>query len=76
MTLEWIRVRDELPPDGRAVETKVDDERGCRNVRLLQRRGRLCDLCFTADEGPGESMYVYYTPTHWRTIGGKHEGQV
>ena len=48
-----------LPPEGLIVETKIDDGRGCRNEGRLYRRGNLRFL-------PDGSMYVYYTPTHWR----------
>lgn len=48
-----------LAPDGEVVETKIDDEHGERNHALLKRRGRLWFF-------PDMSMYVYYTPTHWR----------
>lgn len=46
-------------PEGVALETKIDDEQGVRNEAKLKRKGR---LWFT----PDGSMYVYYTPTHWR----------
>ena len=46
-------------PEGRLVMTKIDDAQGCRNVQPLVRRGSL----FFAD-----SMYVYYSPTHWREL--------
>ena len=48
-----------LPPEGLIVETKIDDKHGCRNEGRLYRRGKLWFL-------PDGSMYVYYTPTHWR----------
>lgn len=54
----WIETRTTLPPEGVVVSTKIDDQKGERNVQLLKRRGR---LWFFADG----SMYVYYTPTHW-----------
>lgn len=47
------------PPDGKVVMTKIDDAKGCRNEQLLKRQGR---LWFFKDG----SMYVYYTPTHWK----------
>lgn len=56
---EYVLVADELPPDNEVVMTKIDDASGCRNEQLLKRQGR---LWFT----PDGSMYVYYTPTHWR----------
>jgi len=64
-TLHALREREWKPassaPEGVEVETKIDDDRGCRNECVLLRRGR---LWWT---GPGvDAMYVYYTPTHWR----------
>ena len=58
----WILVADRLPEEGRVVETKISDWRGERNIARLYRRGKLWFL-------PDGSMYVYYTPTHWRGIG-------
>lgn len=55
----WRSIADELPEEGVVVETKIDDAAGVRNEARLKRRGR---MFFFADE----SMYVYYTPTHWR----------
>lgn len=51
----------ETAPDNTIVETKIDDAKGCRNVQPLKRQNR---LWFLADG----SMYVYYTPTHWRLL--------
>jgi hypothetical protein len=56
----WVSTADTLPPEGEAVLTKIDDDRGVRNEQTLIRRGH---LWFTDD------MYVYYTPTHWRRQG-------
>lgn len=56
---EWTVCASVLPANGQVVETKIDDAKGCRNVALLKRRGNLWFF-------PDESMYVYYTPTHWR----------
>ena len=50
-------------PNGVLVNTKIDDEHGCRNIQPLLRQG---NLWFTS-ERPG-AMYVYYAPTHWRPI--------
>lgn len=51
---QWIRIEDELPPEG--VEVTVITPVG--NVRqLVFHRG----LFFV----PDLSMYVYFTPTHW-----------
>ena len=56
---EWIRVCYELPPENTVVETKIDDSKGCRNEGKLYRYKNLWFL-------PDGSIYVYYTPTHWR----------
>lgn len=56
---DWIKVSEQLPPEGAVVETKIDDGNGCRNVQKLKRIGRLWFF-------PDGSMYVYYMPTHWR----------
>ncbi len=48
-------------PEGMVVDTKIDDGQGVRNQQKLQRKGRLWFY-------PDMSMYVYYTPTHWRGI--------
>jgi len=58
----WIPTATELPPDGIEVETKIDDAEGCRNEQTLVRHGRLWFV------DTRKSMYVYYTPTHWRRI--------
>lgn len=57
---DWKQT-EELAPDGQVVETKIHDEHGCRNVQTLKRQGRLWFY-------PDGSMYVYYTPTHWREV--------
>lgn len=49
-------------PENVVVYTKIDDEQGERNVQALKRRG---SLWWT----PNDSMYVYYTPTHWTEMG-------
>lgn len=59
MSTEWIETEVSLPMDGEVVLTKIDDANGERNVQKLLRRGRLWFY-------PDESMYEYYTPTHWR----------
>lgn len=48
-------------PENIVVETKIDDGAGVRNEQPLKRHGRLWFL-------PDDSMYVYYTPTHWRPM--------
>lgn len=55
----WHKTSVSLPQEGLIVETKIDDEHGCRNQRYLKRSGNLWFF-------PDDSMYVYYTPTHWR----------
>lgn len=57
--LQWVVTKDRLPTEGCIVDTKIDDEKGVRNEQPLKRQGR---LWFS----PDGSMYVYYTPTHWR----------
>jgi hypothetical protein len=54
-------MKDQLPPEGECVKTKIDDQDGCRNEQLLVRKG---NLMFYRDM----SMYVYYCPTHWMHI--------
>ena len=55
----WHRVAYHLPPVGLCVETKISDERGERNVQPLICRDY---LWWFSDQ----SMYIYYSPTHWR----------
>lgn len=57
----WISCDISLPDEGVTVETKMDDGERCRNEQPLKRRGR---LWFLHDD----TMYVYYTPTHWRAL--------
>jgi hypothetical protein len=57
MSREWQVAA--TAPVGDVVETKIDDGRGERNLCLLTRQGSLWFI-------PDGSMYVYYTPTHWR----------
>jgi hypothetical protein len=61
---EWISVQTELPPDDVIVETKIDDRGGIRNEAKLMRHRNLWFL-------PDLSMYVYYSPTHWRETGSR-----
>ena len=58
---EWKRIMDILPEEYKVVETKIDDGRMIRNQQNLYRYKNLWFL-------PDGSMYVYYTPTHWREI--------
>jgi hypothetical protein len=58
----WVRTADQLPPNKVEVETKLDDSLlGVRNVQTLKRSGNLWFF-------PDMSMYVYYHPTHWRSL--------
>ncbi len=55
----FTKVENLLPPENVVVITKIIDEHGERNEERLMRKG---NLWWMADG----SMYVYYTPTHWR----------
>ena len=55
-------------PEKVPVMTKIDDQNGCRNEQALTRQGRLWFY-------PDMSMYVYYTPTHWKPINQAPEGE-
>lgn len=55
----WISTAERLPDEGVTVNTKIHDEKGERNQQSLKRCGNLWFY-------PDMSMYVYYTPTHWR----------
>lgn len=57
--MSWKTAAD--APENIVVMTKIDDANGARNEQALKRKGR---LWYYADE----SMYVYYTPTHWRSL--------
>lgn len=59
LVAEWQPI--DTAPEGVVVETRLSDASGERNVQPLKRQGR---LWFFADG----SMYVYYTPTHWRPL--------
>ncbi len=60
----WIHRSESLPPAGIVVETKIDDSDGVRNEGRLKRGGNNGRLWFVEDG----SLYVYYVPTHWRSI--------
>lgn len=59
MKTNWTATKTELPPEGFTVLTKIDDDKGVRNEQSLKRRGSLWFV-------PDDSMYVYYSPTHWK----------
>lgn len=56
---DWTACSVMLPEENQVVETKIDDYHGPRNEAKLVRQGNLWFF-------PDLSMYVYYTPTHWR----------
>jgi hypothetical protein len=56
---EWDWQKIDSAPEGEVVETVISDIGGERNKQTLRRQGRLWFF-------PDGSMYVYYTPTHWR----------
>lgn len=58
---KWILVKYVLPENNKVVDTKIDDEKGLRNEQQLK---RLNHLWFN----PDGLTYVYYTPTHWKSI--------
>lgn len=55
----WIPTHVGLPVNDTVVLTKIEDKDGERNVQKLRRRNNLWFV-------PDGSMYVYYTPTHWK----------
>ena len=55
----WKKVTDVSPPLNTIIDTKVDDQLGTRNEQSLKFDGKL----WWMSDG---SMYVYYTPTHWK----------
>lgn len=64
---DWISVPEQKPPKNLLVDTKIDDENGIRNEQQLIFHSNLWWF-------PDNSMYVYYTPTHWKYVdkmGGK-----
>jgi hypothetical protein len=56
---DWIEISQQLPPQGKVVNTKIDDAKGCRNEAHLKLQRNLWWF-------PDGSMYVYYQPTHWK----------
>lgn len=55
----WNKVSDKTPPAGVELETKIHDANGLRNEQTLVFQKRMWWF-------PDMSMYVYYSPTHWR----------
>jgi hypothetical protein len=60
----WIETSRMLPPIGKIVDTKIDREGDVSNEWQLKRGGENGRLWFFPEGG----MYVYYTPTHWKSI--------
>ena len=56
---DWIETEDQLPKEGIEIDTKIDDYLGIRNVHTLKYSRGLWWF-------PDMSMYIYYTPTHWK----------
>ena len=61
MVKTWIPCSKLLPPELLAVETKIEDDNGVRNEQPLKFWRNLWWL-------PNMTMYVYFTPTHWREL--------
>lgn len=55
-------------PEGVEILTKIDDERGERNIQSLVKRTRIPGETAPMFWTPDGSMYVYYVPTHWRYL--------
>jgi len=55
-------------PEGVEIMTKIDDQLGERNVQSLIKRTRIPGQTRPMFWYPDGSMYVYYTPTHWRAL--------
>lgn len=55
----WINCLNKLPDENIVVDTIIKDHNGERNHAKLKRQKNLWFF-------PDGSMYVYYTPTHWR----------
>lgn len=58
-TNDWISISEHMPPESQIVDTKIDDEKGIRNETQLVFSNGLWWF-------PDKSMYVYYSPTHWK----------
>ncbi|WP_395543412.1 hypothetical protein [Neotabrizicola sp. sgz301269] len=58
----------ETAPEGVEVMTKIEDEKGARNeqslVKVTREPGKTRPLWFF----PDLTVYVYYTPTHWKPL--------
>jgi len=63
---EWRLISS--APEGVEVMTKIHDKDGERNVQSLVKRTRIPGETNSLFWTPDGSMYVYYTPTHWRPL--------
>lgn len=58
----WISCKTRLPESDVVVMTKIDDEKGVKNIQTLK----------IGSHGlwwlPDDSMYIYYNPTHWHPL--------
>jgi len=63
--MEWLPI--ESAPLGVTVDTIIQDADGARNHQPLKasQRNPECRVMWWFPDG---SMYVYYTPTHWREM--------
>ncbi len=52
---------DSATPENVVLMTKIHDANGARNEQALIKNRNLWWF-------PDKSMYVYYTPTHWRPL--------
>lgn len=57
--MDWKKTKYHLPKPGSTVWTKIDDEKGERNVQKLR---------FENNLWWSGNTYVYYDPTHWATL--------
>ena len=63
---EWQPI--ETAPERVEIMTKIDDHLGERNIQSLVKRSRISGKTPPMFWYPDGSMYVYYTPTHWKSI--------
>lgn len=57
--MNWKQTNIEKPTEDVIVHTKIDDAKGVRNEQMLIYSQNLWWL-------RDKSMYMYYTPTHWK----------
>lgn len=57
----WNRTNEVNPPENTLLLTKVDHQNCSKNEQRLIKKGNLWWL-------EDMSMYVYYTPTHWKYV--------